>query len=136
MSDIEGKILRIYDKSKPEDEDLYDTSNVNHVAWSLAVLFAGLAVWLCIALFNAENQRYALLTGKCQDPLFKGAVDKACLVTVRGRDHWWESLWYGVTHVKPDVPEQPRRVRRPQPPAQQQAQPATPTQQAPAPAQP
>ena len=42
MSDIEGKILRIYDKSKPEDEDLYETSNVNHVAWGLVVVLAGL----------------------------------------------------------------------------------------------
>ncbi|WP_296943413.1 hypothetical protein [uncultured Massilia sp.] len=129
MSDIEGKILRMYDKSKPEDEDLYDTSNVNHVAWSLVVLFAGLAIWLSIALVNAENQRYALLTGKCQDPLFKGEVDKACLVTVRARDHWWEHLWYGFTHVKPEVPEQPRRVRRPQPQPQTEGQP----QQQPAP---
>jgi hypothetical protein len=123
MSDIEGKILKIYDKSKPEDEDLYDSSTVNHVAVTLAVLFGGLALWLCIALVNAENQRYALMTNKCQDLLFKGEVDRACLVTVRSRDHWWEHLWYGITHVKPDVPEQPRRVRKPQPAPQAAPQP-------------
>jgi hypothetical protein len=115
MSDIEGKILKMYDKSKPEDEDLYDTSNVNHLAWSLVVLFAGLAVWLAIALVNAENQRNALASGGCQDPLFKGEIDRACLVTVRSREHWWQHLWYGFTHVKPEVPEKPRYPRKPQP---------------------
>lgn len=115
MSDIEGKILRIYDKSKPEDEDLYDTSNVNHLAWCLVVLFAGLAIWLGIALVNAENQRYALVNQQCQDPLFKGVVDKACLTTVRSRDHWWEHLWYGITHVKPESTTPPRYARKPHP---------------------
>jgi len=124
MSDTEGKILRIYDKSKPEDEDLYDSSNVNHVAWGLVVLFAGLTVWLAIALVNAENQRNALMTGACQDPLFKGVVDKACLVTVHSRDHWWEHLWYGFTHVTPEVPHQSRRARKPQPQPQQAPAPA------------
>ena len=120
MSDTEGKILRIYDKSKPRDEDLYESSNVNHVAWSLVVLFGGLVIWLAIALVNAENQRYALITNKCQDPLFKGEVDKACLVTVHSREHWWQHLWYGFTHVNPDEPERPsRRARRPQSQPQQ-----------------
>lgn len=102
MSDVEGKILRIYDKSKPEDEDLYEISHVNHWAWSLAVVLAGFVVWLCIALVNAENQRYALMTDKCQDPLFAGSIDKQCLVTVRSRDHWWQHLAYAMTHVAPE----------------------------------
>jgi hypothetical protein len=35
--------------------------------------------------------------------VFKGGVDKACLYTVRSRDHWWEHLWYGFTHVRPEA---------------------------------
>jgi hypothetical protein len=45
------------------------------------------------------------MTNKCPDPLFKGAIDQQCLVLVRSRDHWWEHLWYAVTHVKPASPE-------------------------------
>jgi hypothetical protein len=67
MSDAEGKILKIYDKSKPETEDLFDSSNWNHLAWCLALAFAALAFWLSIALVNAENQRNALMTNQCQD---------------------------------------------------------------------
>lgn len=109
MSDVEGKILKIYDKSKPEVEDLFDSSNWNHLAWCLALAFAALAFWLGIALVNAENQRNALMTNKCPDPVFKGSIDQQCLRTVRSRDHWWEHLWYGVTHVKPEAPAKPGR---------------------------
>jgi len=109
MSDVEGKILKIYDKSKPETEDLFDSSNWNHFAWCLALAFAALAFWLAIALVNAENQRYALMTNKCQDPVFKGSIDQQCLRTVRSRDHWWEHLWYGFTHVKPEPAPKPGR---------------------------
>ena len=98
--DVEREVLKMYDGSRPNEDDLFETSNVNHFAWGLAVFFAGLAVWLAIALVNAENQRYALMTNKCPDPLFKGGIDNACLVTVRSRDHWWEHLWYGFTHVR------------------------------------
>ena len=100
MSDGERKVLELYEGARPRDENLFETSNVNHIAWSLAAFFGGLAIWLAIALVNAENQRYALMTNKCPDPLFKGGIDKACLVTVRSRDHWWEHLWYGFTHVR------------------------------------
>jgi hypothetical protein len=100
MSEKEGKILKIYDGSLPVAEDLFEHSYVNQVAWTLAVIFGGLVIWLAIALVNAENQRYALATGKCADPLFKGEIDKKCLVMVRSRDHWWEHLWYGLTHVR------------------------------------
>ena len=98
--DVEREVLKMYDGSRPNEDDLFETSNVNHIAWSLAAFFGGLAIWLAIALVNAENQRYALMTNKCPDPLFKGGIDKACLVTVRSRDHWWEHLWYGFTHVR------------------------------------
>jgi hypothetical protein len=99
-NDVEREVLKMYDGSRPNEDDLFETSYVNHIAWSLAVFFAGVAVWLGIALVNAENQRYALMTNKCPDPLFKGGIDKACLVTVRSRDHWWEHLWVGITHVR------------------------------------
>jgi hypothetical protein len=101
MSDVEREVLKMYDRSKPVEEDLFETSNVNQVAWTLAVIFGGLVIWLCIALANAENQRFALASGKCQDPLFKGEIDQKCLVLVRSRDHWWEHAWYAMTHVRP-----------------------------------
>jgi hypothetical protein len=109
MSDAEREILKIYDGSRPVDEDLFETSNVNQLAWTLVVVFAFAILWLSIALVNAENQRYALMTNKCQDPLFKGELDRQCLVTVHSRDHWWEHLWYGVTHVNPPKPEPKHR---------------------------
>lgn len=100
MNDKEGKLLKIYDGSLPTEEDLFERSYVNQLAWTLAVIFGGLVIWLSIALVNAENQRNALATGKCADPLFKGEIDKKCLVMVHSRDHWWEHLWYGMTHVR------------------------------------
>jgi hypothetical protein len=101
MSDVEREVLKMYDRSKPVDEDLFETSRINQLAWTLVVVLAGLVIWLCIALVNAENQRYALASGKCADPLFKGELDKKCLVMVRSRDHWWEHAWYAMTHVTP-----------------------------------
>lgn len=110
MSDVEGKILKMYDKSKPEDEDLYDVSHVNHWAWSLVVVLSGIIIWLCIALVNTENQRYALVSGQCQDPVFAGTFDQQCLLTVHSRDHWWQHLWYAGTHIlhpQPPAPNPP-----------------------------
>jgi hypothetical protein len=109
MSDVEGKILRMYDKSKPDEEHLFDSSNWNHLAWCLVAALVALAFWLGIALVNAENQRNALMTNQCQDPVFKGSIDRQCLLTVHSRDHWWEHLWYGVTHVTPERPAKPGR---------------------------
>ncbi|HEX8785953.1 MAG TPA: hypothetical protein VF793_07215 [Telluria sp.] len=110
MSDVEGKILKMYDKSKPEDEDLYDISHVNQWAWSLVVVLVGVILWLCIALVTAENQRFALASGMCQDPVFPGTFDKQCLVNVHSRDHWWQHLWYAGTHIlnpQPPAPNPP-----------------------------
>lgn len=101
MSDVEGKVLKIYDKSRPVEEDLFETTRVNQVAWTLAALFGGLVIWLMIALVNAENQRFAFESKKCADPLFKGEFDQKCLVMVHSRDHWWEHLAYAMTHVRP-----------------------------------
>ena len=109
MSDVEGKILKIYDKSRPQVADLFDVSHVNQWAWTLVVVLAGLVFWLCLALVNAENQRNALATNQCPDPVFKGAVDQQCLLHVHSRAHWWEHLWYGVTHVTPEAPAAVRR---------------------------
>ncbi|MDL2355842.1 MAG: hypothetical protein QFF03_11350 [Pseudomonadota bacterium] len=100
----EREVLKIYDGSKPREEDLFETSNVNQLAWTLVVLFGGLLIWLCIALANAENQRYALITNKCADPLFKGELDQKCLVMVHSRAHWWEHVGYAMMHVTPPAP--------------------------------
>lgn len=97
--DKEERILKMFDKSSPKAEDLFETSYVNHVAWSITVIALGLVVWLSVALVRAENQRYALEKGMCQDPIFKTA-DKACLKLADSRDHWWEHLWFGLTHVR------------------------------------
>ena len=105
MSEKEGKILEIYEGSRAREEELYDLTWVNQVAWTLSVLFAGIIIWLALALINAENQRNALVSGKCGDPVFRGSFDHKCLSLVRSRDHWWEHLWYGVTHVKPEAPK-------------------------------
>lgn len=99
--EAEKKILKIYDGSRPVDEDLFETSTVNQLAWTLAVLLAGLAVWLAIALVNAENQRHALASKQCVDPVFKDEIDVACMRVVNSRAHWWEHLWYGMTHLRP-----------------------------------
>jgi hypothetical protein len=94
----------MYDGSKPVDEDLFETSHVNQLAWTLVVLLGGIAIWLSIALVSAENQRHALMTNKCADPLFKGELDQKCLVMVRSRDHWWQHLTYAATHLRPAAP--------------------------------
>ena len=103
MSDSEKKILKIYDGSRPVDDDLFETSHVNHIAWTLALLMTALALWLGIALVNAENQRHALLSKQCQDPMFVTEVDMTCLQVVDSRPHWWDHLWYGVTHLRPET---------------------------------
>ncbi|MES2018407.1 MAG: hypothetical protein V4484_18115 [Pseudomonadota bacterium] len=102
MNDAEEKILKIYDGSRPVEEDLFERSWINQLAWTLVVLVAGLAVWLAIALVNAENQRNALMSKQCLDPVFKSEVDVACLQVVDSRPHWWNHLWYGMTHLRPE----------------------------------
>ena len=101
--DVEREVLKMYEGSRPNEDDLFETSHVNHVAWSLATVFGLIAIWLCIALINAENQRHALVNGMCADQVFHSGVDTKCLVTVKSREHWWQHLWYGVTHVRPEV---------------------------------
>lgn len=106
--EVERDILKIYEGSRPKEENLFETSNVNHVAWSLALIFVLTTLWFGIALVNAENQRYAMARNLCADQVFKSGFDNKCLVTVHSRDHWWEHLWYAATHVRP----RPDDVRR------------------------
>ncbi|MQA20081.1 MULTISPECIES: hypothetical protein [Telluria group] len=98
----EGQVMKIYKESSPVIETLFEWAYINHVAWSLAVLALGFIVWLVIALSNAENQRNALMTKQCFDPVFKGEIDKKCLRTVHSREHWWEHVSYALTHVSPE----------------------------------
>ena len=97
---VEGEILKIYEGSRPKEENLFETSNVNHIAWSLALIFFLTTIWFAIALVNAENQRNALANNLCPDLVFKSGVDQKCMITVRSRDHWWQHLWYGATHIR------------------------------------
>lgn len=100
-NEAERDILKIYDGSRPRDEELFEQpSHVNYLAWSLAAVFGFLVIWLSIALVHAENQRNALANSMCLDPVFKVGVDTKCLSTVESREHWWDHLWYGVTHVQ------------------------------------
>jgi hypothetical protein len=96
----EKKVIAMYDKSQPNIDDLFETSTINHWAWSSLVLALGLVCWLAIALVNAENQRYAMISGKCQDPVFKGTFDARCMGTVHSREHWWEHLSYALMHPR------------------------------------
>ena len=102
MSKAEEKLLKIYDGSMPNEEGLFEIRYINQLAWSLVVVLIGVVIWLSIALINAENQRNALMTKQCADPVFKGEVDRKCLELVSSREHWWQHLWYGVSHLSPE----------------------------------
>src|SRR5471032_2309298 len=98
----EGDVMDLYKKSEPAIDDLYERAYINHFAWSVVVVALGLIVWLAIALVNAENQRYALITRQCADPVFKGEINKECLHTVHSREHFWDHLSYALTHLRAD----------------------------------
>ncbi|NRR33810.1 hypothetical protein HSX11_26875 [Oxalobacteraceae bacterium] len=100
--DVEGGVMKMYSDSAPEIENLYERSYINHIAWSILVMAIGMIIWLCIALINAENQRNALMTKQCADPVFKGEIDNKCLRLVHSREHWWQHIGYALTHVKPE----------------------------------
>jgi hypothetical protein len=95
----EAGMMHAYDGALPEEGRLFDTTRVNQLAWTLVVVLAGVALWLCFALVHAENERYALEQGMCQDAAFPGQIDKRCLPTVHSRAHWWQHLGYAVRHV-------------------------------------
>ncbi len=102
QAEAEGTVMKIYKESEPDLETLYERTWVNHLAWSLLVLCLGFIVWLVIALANAENQREALASKKCMDPVFKGEIDTKCLRTVQSREHWWDNVGYALTHIRPE----------------------------------
>jgi hypothetical protein len=98
---VEAEVMKIYKESSPALENLFEWAYINHVAWSLVVVFLGLILWLSVALVNAENQRNALMTKQCADPIFKGELDKKCLRNVQSRDHWWQHLSYALSNTSP-----------------------------------
>jgi hypothetical protein len=101
MSDTEKEVMAMYRESAPDENKLFWRSHINHVAWSLLLVVLAFSVWLMIALANAENQRNAYASKKCEDRMFKGETDMQCMKTVRTRDHWWEHVGYALTHTKP-----------------------------------
>ncbi|NVE00053.1 hypothetical protein [Massilia sp. BJB1822] len=101
MDSKEEGIMKMYRESEPDETRLFERSSVNHAAWTLLALTLALCGWLMVALVNAENQRYALASGMCQDQVFKGGIDKVCLAKVRSRDHWWQHLGHAMTTFKP-----------------------------------
>jgi len=70
--------------------------------WTLLALAFGLLVWISAAIVHAENQRNALVTQVCADPVFKGEVSAKCLARVDTRAHWWQHLVYAMAHMRPD----------------------------------
>lgn len=83
MSDNEKEVMAMYRESAPDENKLFWRSHVNHVAWSLLLIVIAFAVWLMIALANAENQRNAYASKKCEDRMFKGETDMQCMKSVR-----------------------------------------------------
>ncbi|UGQ47579.1 hypothetical protein [Massilia endophytica] len=101
MNEREEGAMKMYSELEPDESRLFSTSNINHAAWCLVVALAAFALWLMVALVNAENQRNALMTKQCQDRVFKEEVDKICMLTVRSREHWWQHLAYALTNLSP-----------------------------------
>lgn len=73
---------------------------MKHLPWSLLTLAVALMLWLAVSLVSAENQRYALFTAACADPVFKADIDTRCMATVQSREHWWQHLAYALTHPR------------------------------------
>jgi hypothetical protein len=101
MSDTEKEVMTIYRESAPDEDRLFWQSHVNHFAWSLLLIVIAFCFWLVVALANAENQRNAYALNKCADPMFKGEVVAQCLKTVRTREHWWQHVYFALTHTSP-----------------------------------
>ena len=71
-----------------------------HLPWTLLALSVALAAWLALTLVHVENQRHALLTRACADPVFKGETDLKCLAKVESRPSAWQHLRYALSHVR------------------------------------
>ncbi|MDC8757567.1 hypothetical protein [Janthinobacterium fluminis] len=100
MNEKEEGVMAMYRESRPQDY-VGEADTTNYLPWSLLTIVLGLIAWLIISLSNAENQRNALMTKACQDIVFPAELDKHCLSLVRTRDHWWEHVYYGLTHLRP-----------------------------------
>ena len=46
----EGQVMKIYKESFPMLERLFEWSYINHLAWSLALIFLGVIFWMSLAL--------------------------------------------------------------------------------------
>ena len=74
---------------------------MKQLPWILLALALGMSAWLALAVVRAENQRNALITRACADPVVKGEVDAKCLANIQSRQHWWQHLGHAMTHVRP-----------------------------------
>ena len=92
--------MAMYRDSLPPDY-VEEVDSTNYFGWTLLSMALGLVAWLLISLSNAENQRNALMTKACQDQVFPAEIDRKCLTMVRTRDHWWQHVYYAVTHLQP-----------------------------------
>jgi len=101
MANREEDVMQAYRDSIPDESRLFNRTRINQVAWTLIVLLCGLVFWMAIALINAENQRNALINKQCRDRVFPEEIDKACIVSVHSREHWWEHLAYAMWHTSP-----------------------------------
>lgn len=99
MDEKEKAVMAMYGATRPRDYT-GEPSNFNHLAWSLLAIALGLICWLLIALTNAENQRNALIGKACQDRVFPTEIDMACLARVDTRAHWWQHVYYALTHPR------------------------------------
>lgn len=73
---------------------------MKQLPWALLSLAVALMLWLALALVSAENQRYALYSGRCADAVFKTEIDTKCVATVESREHWWQHLGFALTHLR------------------------------------
>ena len=91
----EKDLMSMYRETRPR-EFFGEKSTTNHLAWSLLVILLALVFWLVVALAAAENQRYALQTGVCQDHVFPAEIDMSCLKQVKSREHWWQHVGHAL----------------------------------------
>ena len=101
MKSREEDVMEAFRGATPRDADLYNRPSVDHIAWTLVVLLAGLIFWMAVAIVNAENQRNALANKQCRDRVFPEEIDRTCMLSVHSREHWWEHLAYAMWHPTP-----------------------------------
>jgi hypothetical protein len=99
MKEKEEGVMAMYRDSLPPDY-VEEADTTNYFGWTLLSMALGLVAWVLISRSNAENQRNALMTKACQDPVFAAEIDRKCLSMVRTRDHWWEHVYYALGHLR------------------------------------